>query len=30
MERSGITLTVLFNAPFWVDTFERVESSELM
>ena len=29
MERSGITLTVLFNAPFWVDTFERVESSEL-
>jgi len=25
MEQSSITLTVLFDAPFWVGIFERVE-----
>ncbi|MDP9860695.1 hypothetical protein J2S71_002391 [Olsenella profusa DSM 13989] len=29
MERSSITLTVLFDAPFWVGVFERVENSQL-
>ena len=29
MERSSITLTVLFDAPFWVGIFERVEGGEL-
>lgn len=29
MEQSSITLTVLFDAPFWVGIFERVEGGEL-
>lgn len=29
MERSSITLTVLFDAPFWVGIFERVENGRL-
>ena len=29
MERSSITLTVLFDAPFWVGVFERVENGRL-
>lgn len=29
MERSSITLTVLFDAPFWVGIFERVEDGQL-
>lgn len=29
MERSSITLTVLFDAPFWVGVFERVENGQL-
>lgn len=29
MERSSITLTVLFDAPFWVGIFERVEGGRL-
>lgn len=29
MKRSSITLTVLFDAPFWVGIFERVESGQL-
>ena len=29
MERSSITLTVLFDAPFWVGIFERVENGGL-
>ena len=28
MERSSITLTVLFDAPFWVGIFERVENGQ--
>lgn len=29
MERSNITLTVLFDSPFWVGVFERVENGQL-
>ncbi|WP_315572900.1 YjdF family protein [Lancefieldella rimae] len=29
MERFSITLTILFDAPFWVDIFERIENSRL-
>lgn len=29
MERSSITLTVLFDAPFWMGVFERVENGQL-
>lgn len=29
MNRSSITLTVLFDAPFWVGVFERVECDKL-
>jgi hypothetical protein len=29
MERSSITLTVLFDAPFWVGIFEWVENGQL-
>ena len=29
MARSSITLTVLFDAPFWVGIFERVENGRL-
>lgn len=29
MEQSSITLIVLFDAPFWVGIFERVEGGEL-
>lgn len=29
MERSSITLTVLFDAPFWMGIFERVENGQL-
>lgn len=29
MERSSITLTVLFDEPFWVGVFERVENGRL-
>ena len=29
MNRSSITLTVLFDAPFWVGVFERVEDDKL-
>ena len=28
MERSSITLTVLFDAPFWVGIFERIENDD--
>ena len=29
MNRSSVTLTVLFDAPFWVGVFERVEDDKL-
>lgn len=29
MNRSSVTLTVLFDAPFWVGVFERVEDNKL-
>lgn len=29
MERSSITLTVLFDTPFWVGVFERIENGKL-
>lgn len=29
MNRSSVTLTVLFDAPFWVGIFERVENNKL-
>ena len=29
MNRSSVTLTVLFDAPFWVGVFERVDDDKL-
>ena len=29
MNRSSVTLTVLFDAPFWVGVFERIEDDKL-
>ena len=29
MNRSSVTLTVLFDAPFWVGIFERIEDNKL-